>query len=502
MLMRNLFMNKRNVIDWFVVLTAVAISVQLWGSAAVAPATAHYSFIQSASPNSEMVQAVAEPTTEIAGTQHWAYLPIIQAAPETAGNLFYVSPTGNDSNAGTSEATAWATFNRAWQDLYPGDTLVLLDGVYYQSLNPNKRNGQPDKPITIRAKNDGQAIIDGQYERTPIQLGNTWPGPIGNYFVIEGIVAQNSDHRVIHIVGGHHNILRRVSAYNANTDTNSAVISVSGNHNLIEDCVASGTGRKMIYTFKGEHNIFRRCFAAWQEWDGREMCGQEWPNGTNLQLYHGEYNIIENGIAFGGAPKWSVGMMVNGSSGTSIGNRILGTISIGAGLDWNGNVIDFGTRPEPCTKTAQIDDWLHYRAGFAAANIEGAEAYDNLFRDIFSWGNGGEGIVYTRGGEAYAVDHATIIGNLGIGRTQGPNPNLGPNSESKFTSITNSYIEGTEYQGEGARLTHRYVDGVLTDEPLWPWPMEDRIQAELGISVTDIVTGIIFDNAHYNANTP
>ena len=29
------------------------------------------------------------------------------------------------------------------------------------------------------------------------------------------------------------------------------------------------------------------------------------------------------------------------------------------------------------------------------------------------------------------------------------------------------------------------MDGQLTNEPLWPWPMEDRIQAELGISITN-----------------
>jgi len=42
----------------------------------------------------------------------------------------------------------------------------------------------------------------------------------------------------------------------------------------------------------------------------------------------------------------------------------------------------------------------------------------------------------------------------------------------------------------GAEVLYCYVDGVLTDEPLWPWPMEDRIFKETqelfgqGISVT------------------
>ena len=49
--------------------------------------------------------------------------------------------------------------------------------------------------------------------------------------------------------------------------------------------------------------------------------------------------------------------------------------------------------------------------------------------------------------------------------------------------------------GEGARLTHRYVDGVLTNVPLWPWPMEERIQDELGFSLTEMITNLIYDTS-------
>jgi hypothetical protein len=37
---------------------------------------------------------------------------------------------------------------------------------------------------------------------------------------------------------------------------------------------------------------------------------------------------------------------------------------------------------------------------------------------------------------------------------------------------------GEPYNGGGARLQYRYVNGSLTDGPLWPWPMEDRIKKE------------------------
>jgi hypothetical protein len=36
----------------------------------------------------------------------------------------------------------------------------------------------------------------------------------------------------------------------------------------------------------------------------------------------------------------------------------------------------------------------------------------------------------------------------------------------------------------GAEVLYEYVDGTLTSTPLWPWPMEDRIYKETGISVT------------------
>jgi hypothetical protein len=31
-----------------------------------------------------------------------------------------------------------------------------------------------------------------------------------------------------------------------------------------------------------------------------------------------------------------------------------------------------------------------------------------------------------------------------------------------------------------------------TAQHLWPWPMEERIQAELGISITNYMTNLIF----------
>lgn len=45
-------------------------------------------------------------------------------------------------------------------NIIPGDTLVLIDGIYKGTFQVNLR-GTPDLPVTIKALNDWQAVIDG-----------------------------------------------------------------------------------------------------------------------------------------------------------------------------------------------------------------------------------------------------------------------------------------------------------------------------------------------------
>ncbi len=60
----------------------------------------------------------------------------------------------------------------------------------------------------------------------------------------------------------------------------------------------------------------------------------------------------------------------------------------------------------------------------------------------------------------------------------------------------------TSMNGEGARLSYRYIDGVITTQPLWPWPMEDQIKNELGYSVTQMMTQIIFGTTNFSQIYP
>ncbi|HMN27914.1 MAG TPA: chitobiase/beta-hexosaminidase C-terminal domain-containing protein, partial [Caldilineaceae bacterium] len=454
-------------------------------------------------PPSPTFAPTAEPTNTPDG-------PTATPGPPLPNAVFYISPTGSDENSGKSEAQAWATFAHAWENLLAGDTLILLDGVYRQSLAPDQQDGTAQQPITIRAKNDGKAIIDGEYQRVPVQLGR-WPGSKRDYYVIEGIVARNSNDHVFDI-NGNHNILRRVSGYNADTNRNSHVFTITGKYTLLEDCIASGTGRKMVFTWGGQFNIIRRCFTNWQSFDGREF-DSNWPWGEDLEFYNSSDSVIEDSVSYGSPPTTGVSILgnidsANGNTPFTRNNKVLGVMAIRNGVFKDGTFWEWPTtRPQPTETDVIISHhmktWTKARAGFGVLLWgQDAEVSNILFQDIFSWGNASLG--FSEVGQFHpssnmTINRATLLNNgLDLGASQS---SVGTNvimDEIAHYAISDSKIEGTQYQGNGARFEHRYVDGVLMDgsngqsaQPLWPWPMQDRVLTELGIDVTGELTQIL-----------
>jgi hypothetical protein len=433
--------------------------------------------------------------------------PTTPPPPPGQKRVYYLSPSGNDSRSGLSETDAWATFDHAWRYLYPGDTLILMDGTYYQTLAPNVRDGTAANPITVKAQHDGKAIIDGQNRRNTVSFGyapNGWF--VGQYYVVEGIVAKNSSESVYEI-DTDHVTLRRVSGYNAFTDDNWHIFSIWGNYNLIEDCVASGSGRKMVLIFAstnqyGQHNTIRRCFASYREWDGRNL-DIEWPWSEAFEAYNADYNLFENDIAYGYFANSGFSLLSQGPGDDNVGNKVLGSIAIDGGEDLLGNPIHWGKiRPQP-TQASIIKDIsvLCHRVGFLLWH--GGDIRDNLLQDILSWGNAsvGVGMCEQPNMSNNVVNRATIFHN-GLDLQNYGNDVDAFQADIARLTVTNSRIDvissSAPKTGEGARLQNRYVDGVLKDgsdgtpaQSLWPWPMEQRIRDEMGISVTNLIAEIV-----------
>jgi hypothetical protein len=83
-----------------------------------------------------------------------------------SGTCYYVSPTGSDSNLGTSISAPWQTISRVQgfqSNLKPGDSVLLQrGGVWYEQLDIVNMNGSSGSPITIGNYGTGNLpVIDG-----------------------------------------------------------------------------------------------------------------------------------------------------------------------------------------------------------------------------------------------------------------------------------------------------------------------------------------------------
>lgn len=143
---------------------------------------------------------------------------------------YYASPQGRGD--GASADTPFVV-SRFWEKAQPGDTLVLLDGVYTgpdAMINPpGGLHGTPAAPITIRAGNDSKATLDGQTRNNPVLLReNDW-------FVVEGINAHHAKATVVEVSRSSHCVVRRVCGWDA-ADGNTNVF--AAHDGWFENCAA------------------------------------------------------------------------------------------------------------------------------------------------------------------------------------------------------------------------------------------------------------------------
>ncbi len=98
---------------------------------------------------------------------------------------YYVSPTGNDANNGTSTATAWQTINRVNQSsnaLQPGDQVLFERGGHFRGGIIWASSGSASASVTYGAYGTGaDPIIDGARSLTNwVQhSGNVWKAYVG-----------------------------------------------------------------------------------------------------------------------------------------------------------------------------------------------------------------------------------------------------------------------------------------------------------------------------------
>ncbi|MBA4374489.1 MAG: hypothetical protein C0402_16690 [Thermodesulfovibrio sp.] len=451
---------------------------------------------------------------------------LTSAAAPAAGNAavvlqdaatYYVAVDGSDSSSGTSSAP-FGTFTKAMGVLKAGDTLLIKDGTYHQTLNVTV-SGTAVSVITIKAVNDGAVIVDGQGKRDPLKLAGR------SYVDVEGIVFKNAVYDLIRVSGGSNHInLRRLSAYNAGVGNYHLFLIWNSSTVVVEDCIASQTkgtnkaGRYGIVSFGGaNNNTFRRNYVKYY---GHTGGGGPCAAGAD---YGGSYDLWENNV-------FDVSEMPAGCSDVGYQFAIFGE---GLYYDtshsrWYGNVIIGGPNVRfaafgESDGTYSVSDWefvnnVIIRAQAGIVNIGAAKGAGWVVRNNTITDTGTNSMTKTQGAGANALvaNNSYLTGSNGISAVtsasltsrynnfysvttqysgnvlnRAGDRNIIPSYDT-FTYGKGAYLmvpaalkgQGEGGAGIGAEVLYRYQDGVLTAQPLWPWPMEERIIQETGMSVT------------------
>ncbi len=468
---------------------------------------------------------------------------ILQDCDQVGGSTIVIGP---DSSSFLSHYTRYK--------LLSGQTLMLCDGIYDGSIYfYGRRFVDVDTGIgtkaTIKAKNDGMAILDGKLSRQVnrerksgmIQLVSSSGVDIEGIHVRDCFNPQAAQCSMIELIYNTSYVnLTRISALRnrAQGVPEGDIATIYGSelpdfvtvypahHILMEDCAIYGFGRIGMFVSWSTHNItLRRLFTLI---DGANM-SNTWC--TNVELYGGADNLLENVIAFtnttdplpchNGTQHYQYpGFMIPGSR-----QRVLGSIS----KEQKGNSF-YTTGCNYCT----FQDIVSINSTHSGNTQIGFYANRGRF-DSSLIGNVLKGYTYiggqsngwgfylssdTEAGDSFSVNRSYFLQDGGYsfykGDTAGGsllhssnrfsldanaymNTAAGANEERQAASYdpakygygaylmsSKTNLSGLSGDGLdiGANILFRYEDGVLTEEPLWPWPMEDRILNETGRSVT------------------
>lgn len=197
----------------------------------------------------------------------------------------YVSPEGDDDGAGTRE-DPWRSFDRALPELSPGQSLVLLDGLYELDTTGlpgiecveggNAQSGTADAPISIRA----------EHERAPVLVGNG-SGPAFSlegcrYWRIFGLRGRNDDRPGSE--GGEQSytfvirqsediVARRLLFSHNNRYFNAHLYGVTNSQRvLIEESEAYFFHREGFFLNESHEVTIRRCYARGNDYPNLPDC--------------------------------------------------------------------------------------------------------------------------------------------------------------------------------------------------------------------------------------
>jgi hypothetical protein len=275
--------------------------------------------------------------------------------------------------------------------------------------------------------------------------------------------------------GANNNTIRRVCAWNGRT----VWLVTNAQKTLLEDVCAFGTGNKM-FSDPGGGYLDLTIRRAWGVWERGTIVG---PKLVFESTYASRGTTYENNIGTwkeSGSGATDQRYSIFGTAGLSQSNQcaeaeLLGSIAYVRSADMVGGALGigfFGSRSVDCVL---VKDLVINIEGHPSLRPIHAQKFDGIYkaettainapfrkrvlREVTQIG-GGSSSISTHTGNGWSKINHVVVDSVSAAISAGANP---------FQASS----------GNGARVCKRYINGVLTSQPLWPWPMDSRINAAL-----------------------
>ena len=433
------------------------------------------------------------------------------------GDDYFISPSGNDSNDGRSQASPFRTFARAFSVMPGGARLFLLDGVYSSAAGTGTihysgtGSGQPpsgiaSQPTQVRALNPGRVSVG------PLFLGRSTRKD--SYIYIAGITFQgggqlyNTSYVTVKDCGFH-------GPFGIGTNDHA----MGNSRNLIEDVWIWTAGERIIaINYRAHENVWRRVVVR-GDGCGTSACQGSGNPNVGITVYDSHdvsmqnVMVVDRILAPGDSPYSDFACAQHTADPQYYLGRAewLGIISL--------NSPDTGFYCEPdyvIAPTVSVVDAVAWNARDDGFNLSrrGSVTLRNLTSKAF----GGDAVrvapeltsgtvlnVLVAGFGRYGVNSSITPSYVNVHGTGGAPYNQtscgqgcysqDPVAGGSLKYITRiepgSFLKGRGASGGdiGANVVNRYgQDGArfgesgysaFTSTPLWPWPNEVRLRQEM-----------------------
>ena len=135
--------------------------------------------------------AVSVTAVSQADTTKSASASVTVTAASGGGLNYYVSPSGKNTNSGTSTGSAWQTITYAISQASAGATIHVLAGTYNELVNINKSGSAAGGYITLMSEPDKAAIIDGTGLGIPGNQNGLVNIATQSYLIVKGFEIRN-----------------------------------------------------------------------------------------------------------------------------------------------------------------------------------------------------------------------------------------------------------------------------------------------------------------------